>query len=146
MFTLGSWIELNGVITNSFGAEVHFFTNETRVKLWTLYQWYFFTFSEAKVQVLGGPDVYVDTGSVINLTCSIWWTPSPPEVTLWHHNSSLISHRGPRPGVSLIIDKADVTTVQLLIMSARSVNYFPIGKTWHCHWLVTLTKTKLNLV
>jgi len=74
---------------------------------------------EAKVQVLGGPDMYVDTGSVINLTCSIWWTPSPPEVTLWHHNSSLISHRGPRPGVSLIIDKADVTTVQLLIMSAR---------------------------
>ena len=53
------------------------------------------------------------------MTCSIRWTPEPPTATLWLHNDSVLSFRGPRPGVSLIIDKAEVTTVQLLIMSAR---------------------------
>ena len=77
--------------------------------------------SEAEVKVLGGPELFVDTGSVINLTCSIRWTPEPPAVTIWYHNETRISFRGPRPGVSLIIDKSDVTTVQLLIMRARLV-------------------------
>ena len=63
--------------------------------------------------------MFVDTGSIINLTCIISWTPEPPQTTLWHHNLSTISFRGPRPGVSLIVDKSEVTTVQLIMMSAR---------------------------
>ena len=70
--------------------------------------------------MLGGPDMFVETGSVINMTCSIAWTPAPPASTSWRHNNSLISFRGPRPGVSIIIDKGEITTAQLLIMSARS--------------------------
>ena len=75
--------------------------------------------SEPEVKILGGPDMYVDTGSIINLTCIITWTPEPPRLTLWHHNLSSISFRGPRPGVSLLVDKSEVTTVQLIMMSAR---------------------------
>ena len=63
--------------------------------------------------------MFVDTGSIINLTCIISWTPEPPQATLWQHNLSTISFRGPRPGVSLIVDKSEVTTVQLIMMSAR---------------------------
>ena len=70
--------------------------------------------------MLGGPDMFVETGSVINMTCSVAWTPAPPASTSWRHNNSLISFRGPRPGVSIIIDKGEITTAQLLIMSARS--------------------------
>ena len=69
--------------------------------------------------VIGGPDIYVETGSVINMTCMIQWTPEPPETTTWYHNDSVITFRGPRPGVSLIIDKDNITSVQLLIMRAR---------------------------
>ena len=76
--------------------------------------------SEPEVSVLGGPDMFVETGSVINMTCSVAWTPAPPASTSWRHNNSLISFRGPRPGVSIIIDKGEITTAQLLIMSARS--------------------------
>ncbi len=76
--------------------------------------------SEPDVTVLGGPDMFVETGSVINMTCSVAWTPAPPASTSWRHNNSLISFRGPRPGVSIIIDKGEITTAQLLIMSARS--------------------------
>ena len=75
---------------------------------------------EPEVTVLGGPDMFVETGSVINMTCSVAWTPAPPSSTSWRHNNSLISFRGPRPGVSIIIDKGEITTAQLLIMSARS--------------------------
>ena len=71
------------------------------------------------MKILGGPDMFVDTGSIINLTCIIAWTPEPPRATLWHHNLSAISFRGPRPGVSLLVDKSEVTSVQLIMMSAR---------------------------
>jgi len=74
---------------------------------------------EPEVRILGGPDMFVDTGSIINLTCVISWTPEPPRATLWQHNLSTISFRGPRPGVSLLVDKSEVTTVQLIMMSAR---------------------------
>ena len=79
--------------------------------------------SEPEVTVLGGPDMFVETGSVINMTCSVAWTPAPPASTSWRHNNSLISFRGPRPGVSIIIDKGEITTAQLLIMSARSYHH-----------------------
>ena len=63
--------------------------------------------------------MFVEKGSIINLTCTISWTPEPPRHTSWTHNNSNISFRGPRPGVSLIVDKSEVTTVQLIIISAR---------------------------
>ena len=71
------------------------------------------------MRILGGPDMFVDTGTVINLTCIVSATPGPPRATLWQHNRTNISFRGPRPGVSLIVDKSEVTTVQLIIISAR---------------------------
>ena len=72
--------------------------------------------------ILGGPEMFVERGSIINLTCSISWTPEPPLHTSWTHNNSNISYRGPRPGVSLIVDKSEVTIVQLIIISARSTD------------------------
>ena len=38
--------------------------------------------SEPEVRILGGPDMYVDTGSIINLTCVVKWTPGPPQERL----------------------------------------------------------------
>ena len=56
----------------------------------------------------------VEYSSMINLTCVISWTSSS-----WYHNHTKLKFRGPRPGVSLIVDKSDVTTVSLLRQLAQ---------------------------
>ncbi|ERL94228.1 hypothetical protein D910_11509 [Dendroctonus ponderosae] len=69
-------------------------------------------------QVLGGPDLYVDMGSTINLTCSVKYSPEPPAYIFWYHGGEVISYDSSRGGVSVITEKGDVTTSFLLIQHA----------------------------
>uniref|UniRef100_A0A182VUF2 Ig-like domain-containing protein n=1 Tax=Anopheles minimus TaxID=112268 RepID=A0A182VUF2_9DIPT len=54
--------------------------------------------------VIGGPDLYIDTGSTVNLTCIE------------------INYDSPRGGVSVITEKGDITTSYLLIQRAKSTD------------------------
>ncbi|XP_018566536.1 zwei Ig domain protein zig-8-like isoform X2 [Anoplophora glabripennis] len=69
-------------------------------------------------QILGGPDLHVDKGSTINLTCSIRYSPEPPAYIFWYHHDDVISYDSNRGGVSVITEKGDVTTSFLLIQHA----------------------------
>lgn len=69
-------------------------------------------------RMLGGTEMFVEMASMINLTCLIAWTARPPDSVLWFHNGSEVTYNGPRPGVSLIVDKSEVTTVSLLLQLA----------------------------
>jgi len=71
-------------------------------------------------RMLGGSEMFVEMASMINLTCLIAWTARPPDSVLWFHNGSEVTYNGPRPGVSLIVDKSEVTTVSLLLQRASS--------------------------
>ncbi|KAA0202227.1 hypothetical protein HAZT_HAZT009555 [Hyalella azteca] len=44
---------------------------------------------EPTVEVLGGPDVYVNRASMINLTCIVHHAPFPPEAITWYHNNQV---------------------------------------------------------
>ncbi|GLV37668.1 defective proboscis extension response 6 [Carabus blaptoides fortunei] len=68
--------------------------------------------------ILGGPDLHVDKGSTINLTCSIRFSPEPPAYIFWYHHDEVISYDSNRGGVSVITEKGDVTTSFLLIQHA----------------------------
>ncbi|XP_058120489.1 zwei Ig domain protein zig-8-like [Anopheles ziemanni] len=70
--------------------------------------------------VVGGPDLYIDTGSTVNLTCIVKHLPEPPPVIQWTHNGEEINYDSPRGGVSVITEKGDITTSYLLIQRARS--------------------------
>ena len=52
---------------------------------------HFVVSSEAQTEVLGGPDVYINTGSSINLTCLVQYTPQPPNFVVWQHNGKVTS-------------------------------------------------------
>ncbi|KAL1376199.1 hypothetical protein pipiens_004466, partial [Culex pipiens pipiens] len=39
--------------------------------------------------IVGGPDLYIDTGSTVNLTCIVRHLPEPPPLILWTHNSEV---------------------------------------------------------
>ncbi|CAH0562530.1 unnamed protein product [Brassicogethes aeneus] len=79
-------------------------------------------------QILGGPDLHVDKGSTINLTCSIRFSPEPPAYIFWYHQDdvsslknlkkTVISYDSSRGGVSVLTEKGDVTTSFLLIQQA----------------------------
>uniref|UniRef100_A0A8D8UXJ4 Down syndrome cell adhesion molecule homolog n=1 Tax=Cacopsylla melanoneura TaxID=428564 RepID=A0A8D8UXJ4_9HEMI len=70
-------------------------------------------------EILGSPDLHVDEGSTINLTCSIRYSPEPPAYIFWYHHDEVISYDSSRGGVSVITEKGDVTTSYLLIQQAE---------------------------
>nr|XP_014285706.1 uncharacterized protein LOC106686744 [Halyomorpha halys] len=85
--------------------------------------------------IIGGPDIYVNYGSTINLTCTITHsTEPPPAYIFWYYSKEddntstnspstkgpvrVVSYDSERGGVSIITDKGDVTTSRLLITNA----------------------------
>lgn len=74
---------------------------------------------EPITSIHGGPDLYIDTGSTVNLTCIVKHLPEPPPAVRWTHNNEEINYDSPRGGVSVITEKGDITTSYLLIQKAR---------------------------
>ncbi|XP_046399130.1 hemicentin-2-like [Ischnura elegans] len=72
--------------------------------------------------IVGGPDMYINKGSTINLTCIIKNSPEPPHNIDWTHNLEEINYDSPRGGVSVITEKGDVTTSYLLIQRAKAAD------------------------
>lgn len=68
--------------------------------------------------IKGGPDIFINQGSTINLTCIIKYVPEIPPVVLWAHNEAVINFDSPRGGVSLVTEKGSTTTSRLLIQKA----------------------------
>lgn len=74
---------------------------------------------EPTTDIIGGPDLYIDRGSTINLTCVVLYSPEPPAYIFWNHNEAIISYDSPRGGVSVITEKGETTTSFLLIQRAK---------------------------
>ncbi|KPJ00358.1 hypothetical protein RR46_02746 [Papilio xuthus] len=82
-------------------------------------------FSDAvpSARILGGPDLHVDIGSTINLTCLIQFSPEPPAYIFWYHEDEVsgrkvISYDSSRGGVSVVTEKGAATTSYLLVQDA----------------------------
>ncbi|CAO1379785.1 unnamed protein product [Diamesa tonsa] len=72
--------------------------------------------------ILGGDDLFINTGSTINLTCIVKHLPEPPPLIAWTHNGNEINYDSPRGGVSVITEKGEITTSYLLIQRAKSAD------------------------
>ncbi|XP_025417107.1 neurotrimin-like [Sipha flava] len=68
--------------------------------------------------ISGGPDIHVNEGSTINLTCVVKFSPEPPAYIFWYHYDEVISYDSVRGGVSVVTEKGDVTVSYLLIQDA----------------------------
>jgi len=80
----------------------------------------YLTVHEPETHIIGEPDMYVDIGSMLNLSCVVSFTERPPIKVSWLHNGIEISFRGPRNGVSVITEKAAQTTIHLLMQGANA--------------------------
>jgi hypothetical protein len=45
--------------------------------------------SEPVTEIIGAPDLYIDRGSTINLTCVVTYSPEPPAYIFWNHNDAV---------------------------------------------------------
>ncbi|EZA56654.1 Neurotrimin [Ooceraea biroi] len=69
-------------------------------------------------EIAGGPDLYINKDSTINLTCYVRNAPEPPSTIIWSHNHQAINFDSPRGGISLVTEKGPVTSSRLLIQKA----------------------------
>ena len=73
-----------------------------RIFLFTLFKTYFqrnlikYLFSVPHVRIQGSPDLHVDRGSTINLTCVISHSPEPPAYIFWYLNDEVMAYDSPR--------------------------------------------------
>ncbi|XP_073999109.1 neurotrimin-like isoform X2 [Rhodnius prolixus] len=77
------------------------------------------TVVEPVTKIIGAPDLHINYGSTINLTCMVVHSPVPPPSIIWTHNDKEVNYDSPRGGVSVITEKGDITTSYLLIQKAN---------------------------
>lgn len=75
--------------------------------------------TEPVTEIVGAPDVYVEEGATMNLTCIVKDSPEPPQFIAWYHNKKEISYDSPRGGVSQITEKGTTTSSFLLVQHSR---------------------------
>lgn len=94
--------------------------------------------------ILGKPEMFVDVGSTINITCIVQHTPGPPSIVQWQHNGHPIDYTSTRGGVSVLTNKAATTVSSLIIQQARTED----GGTYTCRAgdLVTPSNVKVHVI
>ncbi|XP_051859529.1 zwei Ig domain protein zig-8 [Drosophila albomicans] len=73
---------------------------------------------EPITEIIGGPEMHINKGSTINLTCIVKFAPEPPVTVIWSHNRQVINFDSPRGGISLVTEKGVLTTSRLLVQKA----------------------------
>ncbi|RWS27222.1 hypothetical protein B4U80_05203, partial [Leptotrombidium deliense] len=71
----------------------------------------------SKAKIIGGPSLYINSGSGLTLTCEVNDTPGPPDFIFWYHNGEVINYT-PR-GIKVQTEKSAQTTSKLIISKAH---------------------------
>jgi len=79
----------------------------------------FLKVAEPYTEILGGPNIYLEEGFTMNLTCLVRDSPELPQYIFWYQNEQPISYNSPRGGISQITEKGDITASFLLVQQAR---------------------------
>jgi len=77
----------------------------------------FFLFVVSKAKIIGNTEMYIRSGSDINLTCVVLETPNPPSFIYWYRDKDVINYSG-RGGISVVTEK-QTRTSRLLISKAQ---------------------------
>lgn len=70
----------------------------------------------SKAKIVGNPELYIKSGSDINLTCIVLQTPDPPSFIYWYRGGNVINY-SQRGGISVVTEK-QTRTSRLLISRA----------------------------
>lgn len=76
----------------------------------------------AKAVIEGGPDLFIRTGSSINLTCEISRSPEPPHFVFWYHNDRMINYVSAKGEITLHKGGPEKIVSRLYIRKAVSLD------------------------
>lgn len=79
-------------------------------------------FSEAQAKIAGPEEVYVKTGSMISLICSVNIHSQPAGSVTWYHGSNIVDFNSPRGGISLETEKTDAGTTSKLVITRANAS------------------------
>ncbi|XP_067143604.1 V-set and immunoglobulin domain-containing protein 10-like [Centruroides vittatus] len=82
----------------------------------------FLTVVVPKASIRESPDLYVKTGSSINLTCLINQSPEPPAFVFWYHNDRMINYDSTRGEINLQKAGEDTAISRLYITNAQPID------------------------
>lgn len=68
-------------------------------------------------EILGDADIYVQSGSSLNLTCIINHLPNDSDIIQWSHSNQIISYDSARGGVSILTSKGEVSESSLILQN-----------------------------
>lgn len=71
----------------------------------------------SKAEILGNSEIFVKSGSDINLTCVVMQSPEPPSFIYWYRNDNVINYSS-RGGINVLTEKQTKTS-RLLISRAQ---------------------------
>ncbi|XP_065221852.1 T-lymphocyte activation antigen CD86-like isoform X2 [Planococcus citri] len=71
----------------------------------------------SKAQIVGNSEIFVKSGSDINLTCVVVQSPEPPSFIYWYKNDNVINYSS-RGGINVLTEKQTKTS-RLLISRAQ---------------------------
>ncbi|XP_054714463.1 uncharacterized protein LOC129224085 isoform X2 [Uloborus diversus] len=81
----------------------------------------------AEAKIIEGPNLYVQDGSHLNLTCVATPYVNPPPYVFWHHDGETISYDSHHRGITVTTDRINSTTISRLhihsVRAADSGNY-----------------------
>ncbi|XP_047736314.1 kin of IRRE-like protein 3 [Hyalella azteca] len=77
----------------------------------------YLNFKEPETKILGGPDIHINLGSTLNLTCLVLYHQRPPDVT-WLHRDQVVGYQSARGGVNVVTESGEATRSSLLIQRA----------------------------
>jgi len=60
----------------------------------------FFCLAEPVTDIIGGPELHINRGSTINLTCIVKFAPEPPPTVIWSHNREVSPQIPPRKPIT----------------------------------------------
>jgi neurotrimin len=52
----------------------------------------YLTVAEPYTEIVGGAEIYLDEGSMMNITCLVKDSPEPPNYIFWYHNKKVSIH------------------------------------------------------
>ncbi|XP_022241255.1 zwei Ig domain protein zig-8-like [Limulus polyphemus] len=75
----------------------------------------------SKAEILGGPTIYINKDSAINLTCIIQESPLPTDYVFWYHNNRVINYEA-QAGVTVKTQNDPRATSMLWIEKAQPID------------------------
>ncbi|KFM81311.1 hypothetical protein X975_09141, partial [Stegodyphus mimosarum] len=73
----------------------------------------------SRAHIPEGPNLYIQSGSTINLTCIITESTSPPVYVFWYHDDRMINYDSSRGGIRVTTENGPTTVSRLRIQNAR---------------------------